>query len=670
MTGKGYAIGWIVICATILVVLGLPSEGVSAEPVRTWTDASGRFKIEAKYVSFRDGTVKLQRTNGQTIEVPLDRLCEDDRRYVAQVAPDNPFMTEEDRAALQGAKGSRGSSAPSRTAATASPNDEPAAATVSRTIDPVDWEEIRKLDMPPPMGEWSLSTAAPGESKEKSGGRPMSVPPPAFVREGVTEVAVSPAHDRAVIGYTGGAGATAWSRFVSCKLSKAGRATSTKPVAGYYVPVGLCEGGDGKQILVKGNASGAKDCNVVGLWRTKGLKLEKIVEWSPYSDAVAEGGDSSRPGNMEAREKIRWASLLSGNRAATMNETGQLVIWDLEAGRAIYGLEINGGSVPAVSDDQKYLAFGMPEGIGVLDLKTDEVVVRQDWPGVHFAWPQFRFSPSGKRLYCMVFGPRILVWDCTNGQLLRDVKSFSVNMISAAHWVDDEYLLLSHMGTHYLFNVTAELPIWAYEGADRAVPAGDLFWFLDFPKPNAPGFFLPAHLPHPAAQDMLAKSKNDPKLFLLAPGKGVRLSLDACGAERPKVEAALTKQMQERGFKIDPSSPIELVASSEPGEAQKISVRMHFGREGSGEYTVQPVITRLKLVHQGKELWQATSCSGLGFGGFIHVGENQTVQDVINERSKPDWTFVDRAELPKRILSPDISGALGKSNVTELAKRR
>ncbi|MBN1591136.1 MAG: hypothetical protein JW888_16600 [Pirellulales bacterium] len=677
-----------VLCLAVLV------SSTPAAPLRTWTDMSGRFQIHAKFMSLSDGKVKLEQDDGRRIEIPLAKLSKADQQYVAQLlAAANPFMTDKEKAALRAALSTAETSSGTKAATpvvtsrshveTAQPSTRPtvrstnsnksqsgAASPVAsmRRIAPVDWSTIKKLEMPPPMGQWSLSLAAPSESKETSVGRPVVIPPPAFGRERVTHIAIGAARDRAVVGYSGGDGESAWTRLVSCKLSKAGRGTLLKPIAGYYVPVGLRNDDNGKQFFVKGNASGKKECDVLGLWRTKGLTIVKEAEWSPYADVPAASPD--KPVDAVAWKKIRWASLLAGNRAATMNEAGTLVVWDLEAGRPLYGLEANAGSVPDVSANQRYLAFGVGNGIGVLDLDAEEIVVRQDWPDVHFAWPAFHFSPSGKRLCCNLHGPRILVWDCTTGQLLRDLKSFSFNMITDVNWVDDEYLLLSLMGTHYLFNVVAELPVWAYEGAERAASVGDCVWFLGFPKPNAPGFFLPTRLPHPTAQQMFAKAKNDPKLFLLAPGTGVRLNLGAAGAESPKIEDILTKKLKERGFKIDPSSSIELVASVEAGTPREASIRMSFGREGSGDYTMTPMTTRLKLVHQGKTLWEdSTTASGL-WGGMIMVGPNETVQDVINESTKPNWSFVEKVDLPTRILSPDIKGALGESNVAELAKRR
>lgn len=81
----------------LMVAVSFSSPLFAAEPesatgselgkLRTWTDASGRFTIEAAMVAFADGKVQLQRPDGSRLVVALDRLSDADRDYVvAEVA--------------------------------------------------------------------------------------------------------------------------------------------------------------------------------------------------------------------------------------------------------------------------------------------------------------------------------------------------------------------------------------------------------------------------------------------------------------------------------------------------------------------------------------------------------------------------------------------------------
>ncbi len=61
--------------------------------MRTLTDASGRFKFEAVYVSLFEGKVNLRDKGGRVIVVPLERLCKGDQAIVQKAKEDaeNPF---------------------------------------------------------------------------------------------------------------------------------------------------------------------------------------------------------------------------------------------------------------------------------------------------------------------------------------------------------------------------------------------------------------------------------------------------------------------------------------------------------------------------------------------------------------------------------------------------
>lgn len=49
---------------------------------RIWTDASGKFSVQAKLIELRDGRVVLQRSDGKKIEVPVSELSPTDQKYL------------------------------------------------------------------------------------------------------------------------------------------------------------------------------------------------------------------------------------------------------------------------------------------------------------------------------------------------------------------------------------------------------------------------------------------------------------------------------------------------------------------------------------------------------------------------------------------------------------
>jgi len=55
--------------------------GTSSERPRTWTDAAGGHSIEAEIVEVTDGSLRLRKADGTTVDVPLANLSAADRDY-------------------------------------------------------------------------------------------------------------------------------------------------------------------------------------------------------------------------------------------------------------------------------------------------------------------------------------------------------------------------------------------------------------------------------------------------------------------------------------------------------------------------------------------------------------------------------------------------------------
>jgi len=64
--------------------LSHPPDKIELAKWRTWTTADGRYKAEAKFVTFVAGTVTLEKKDGNTVDVKLDILCSEDRDFVTQ----------------------------------------------------------------------------------------------------------------------------------------------------------------------------------------------------------------------------------------------------------------------------------------------------------------------------------------------------------------------------------------------------------------------------------------------------------------------------------------------------------------------------------------------------------------------------------------------------------
>jgi len=60
-----------------------PFSGNQSDTLRMWTDLSGKYRLEAKFVGVIDGkTVRLQKADGRYYRIALERLCLADQAVV------------------------------------------------------------------------------------------------------------------------------------------------------------------------------------------------------------------------------------------------------------------------------------------------------------------------------------------------------------------------------------------------------------------------------------------------------------------------------------------------------------------------------------------------------------------------------------------------------------
>jgi len=71
--------------AFLAVAVSTSGPGVAIE--RQWFDASGEHATSAQYLDFRQGAVRMRRTDGKEISVPLGKLSQQDQAFIRLLHP-------------------------------------------------------------------------------------------------------------------------------------------------------------------------------------------------------------------------------------------------------------------------------------------------------------------------------------------------------------------------------------------------------------------------------------------------------------------------------------------------------------------------------------------------------------------------------------------------------
>lgn len=598
--------------------------GLTAAPaadLRTWTDATGKFTIKAKFVALADGKVTLEQEDGSRVEIELTKLSAADQKVAQDLAKsdDNPFKP--------------------KTATGSPPADAPLAT--------VDWSGARSVELTPEKSEWQVAVG-PAPAVEGLSQQPVRLPPKSNFFEHTKTFVLNPVCKRAAIGYTldDPRQKSKNSRVVLCDLT-AGKLVGSASAPGHFVPLGLSD--DGTRVLMRRDDFGHSNQDRVEIWKLDGSNITKTLRWVPYDDL--HGADRD----------VKWATFLDEKRALTVSASGKLVLWQLDPLKPVYTLLIQGNGVPGISPDRKLLAFATGHDVGVLDLAAGRVIALQAMPDTQF--PVLAFSPSGKKLACAAID-KLYVWDTATGKQERESGYYGLHVGGHALWTDDDHILL---GNRTLFDLETQVKLWEYNGGELVQYLGGKCWFEVNQGERAPGALVAATIPQANVTAALKKAMAEPDFFVLKPGTTV--SIDVSGLtdadQRDKVRAALEEKLKANGCQVGDGGTITLTALTEVGKEREVSYHT-FGRIGSKTYKVKEHFSRVKFVYQGKPAWE-TSAGNVPF--FVRLKEGQTMEQYLKEHEKPNYDWFAKVELPKLLTKPTGRPTLGNSQVTTAGVR-
>ena len=612
--------------------------GAWAEELRTWTDATGKHKIKAAFVSLDDGKVTLEKDDGNTLEIELKKLSKADQKYVADAmksAGESPFETKEPSPFESKLKKKAKSKAPSASNDSTSDDStsEDSGGSEPRTV-PVDYSSAEQVNLGT-TEKWEVDVPAAAEgfaSKPKT----AALPKKASFFEGIKGAAVNRVAGKAAVGFVLADPKPGTTRVVLCDLTT-GKTTVPASAPTQMAPLAVHD--DGKQIVMRREEFGFGNQDRLEVWTLHGPRAERRTVWTPYDDE-----------KWGPNRDVLWGEFLDSTHFATSSRGGKVVIWSFPALEPLTTFTLADGAVPGLSPDRKRLAYCNGKELGIYDVVRGEVIAQQATPQ-QLQWPTLAFSPSGKKLACTAFD-KVLVWDVATGNLERNIPCTGLHVQGAVQFPDDDFVLVSGK---FLIDLENQLKLWTYEGADQAVTTAGWTFFAVTDGEQKPGGLVAVQVPQPAAKSLLKKALTQPDLFVLRSGTTARLNLNGIpdAAEREHVRTALTERLQKIGCQAGDNGTIELVASMEGPKDR--DVRYMFG---GGDYKMKEYTGRLQFVYQGQAAWETSSSN---VPGVISLKKGENVGDKLREFEKPNYAFFDKVELPRFLQKPTQGKGPGSS---------
>lgn len=299
---------------------------------------------------------------------------------------------------------------------------------------------------------------------------------------------------------------------------------------------------DGKQIVaeevIESGGFGRDKQHILVTMALNGNKIRLVNRWIPYSNRDEKG------------RHIRFAEFASGGKLVTCNEPGKVAVWDFASRKLDFFIQIPRTSIPALSPDRQHLGFAGGNKVGFVNLETRQPVAMKAADDMAF-WVKAAFSPSGKR-FAASSQQKLVIWDVTTGEVLFEGDVPGIALAYGLHFPAEDFVLLSN---ETLVEWTSRIEVWKYSGGGARRSVGKFMYI-------AANAVVPVNVPHPEAEHLLKKAKQQSDLFVVK--KGTRLTIDVSAVPEQyhnKVKQSLTEQIAGIGCTVATDARVKVKAT-------------------------------------------------------------------------------------------------------------
>ncbi|MDP1564554.1 MAG: SHD1 domain-containing protein [Pirellulaceae bacterium] len=614
------------------------------EEYRTWTDATGKFKVEATIFELTETEVKLLKKDEKVVTIPLEKLSEADRAHLAEVrakiaAEVNPFEggTPVRPGQPTGGVDSFSGMLPQN-------DPEPAPQVFENGALPIEGQSVR------PANEIALDSSEfsyiPAQQPSHIADKSVALPSSKFSSD-------YQAHTSSRLFYSGNSGEliaiyrnNPFQNFSQAILVD----TNTEEVFGDFT-LPFKEVND---VVVSPSKQ-----SVVTIHNPFGNDGGGLVFWKPGNDQLVPE-KAWKFENFLQQNRFTAHSSLFVDDQHLFTVGSHLALWDLEDDECIYSVSNPGAWV--ISRDNSHIVFFQKGSLWIMRLKDGAVVGRiQGDPNFMASLRVLEISPDGRSLVASS-GGALHGFDLTNGQSLFSFDTgYAINSVL---WADNSLLLVNG---GRIVDPKLQVVVWNFSlspGLYRA-QTGSTTWIV------APDRVFGLELINENRRREIEKNTKDltaQELLMFGPGSRVSLAveLNHLGNESDAVSDALRQRLEQLGFVIDDKAPLRLEAVVLRGDEVQEVVRDHFGsRFGPVQERIRytPHTSHLMLKRDKEVLWKV-SANYSASGPILHMERNETPQDAATRLCKPNAAFFTSASIPSKISRLPKDRPLGNSQIT------
>lgn len=397
---------------------------------------------------------------------------------------------------------------------------------------------------------------------------------------------------------------------------------------------------DGKSLLVHEHLIG-KPSSEVELWQLTGKGIERTHRWS----FTVKEAEFHSEGSVETAH-----FLANGTRALIMTNYYYFVV-DIEADKPICYGKLDSKITPTVSPDERFLFAVYNKQLFAVNLESGMLMgsAPLEKKSLYMGGP-LAVSPDGRKIAHKAIGV-IIVYDLQTGQELFQLPSSPLGEVIC--WTGTESLMAGgDMKGLVYFDTVLNYPIWEVHEVKNVAFVGKYGMFYVDDSDDRRGLVV-SPLPHASAQRVVNQAKNDPNFFIVKPGARFRVdaSLIKDPALQQQFKAAIEKRITECGHIVDPGARLTIQIDMTREQDYDMTYRNNFPRNNNKieEYKVKIPrwIYHVTILSGNDPLWAKYDYDLPPLG--ILVTKEQPLEQHISKFSAPNADCFKKFVIPQYV---------------------
>lgn len=614
--------------AVVLFAVVVSGQDPVTTGMRTWTNNTGKFKVEAKLRSASKDKVKLEKSDGLVIELPFEKLSTADqalvRRLQQEVADEenpfaggqeeNPFADNQPISSKPTADGASEKKALAKTIKVELPSNRQSMIVPAWSVDVGETSQNMSrtlFDFTKPI---EVNTFG-GRYEFHNDAEPIIISPKSSIA--VTSIS-NPFEDQTLV--------TVVDLLSGTEISK-----GVFPSKSNKEVVSLTYNNDRQELITLTEGEGRKKGKLD--FRPIDDLNHPIVTWETASFFDNDVFDP------------RLAYYMGDDQLLTLGD--HIVLWDIDSAEAHYAIKMDNSRIEkdqvSFSPNRKLVAISGRQYVYLIDVVNGVVKGK-----VNQRATSVSFSPDGRLLAGKDFTGKTWVWDLSTNSLIQTFTSQAGR--GPIHWVNDRLLLVNGKK---LYDIEFRVCVWNYQTDHNDVLASLGGGQFLVQRKNQ---LKLVNLPHTDFSKKVEMLDAD-DLQLIKPGSTFSLDLDLSvydANQQNTIRATLESSIEKQGFSVDRNADLVIRGSIRKEKQQTVKVRDigfggfgAFGRRGVESMTFTPHRTTIQILKDEKSIWTRSYYHGPSM--LITEKDGESLQQYAERVSKPNPRVFSSFKIPTNV---------------------